>query len=274
MKHALLAFLFFTACAHVNGNRFIDGPQGKLHVDDGGSGSALPVLFVHGNGANAAQWRYQLAHLRTTRRAIAFDLRGMGQSEPARNGDYSVKAMADDVAAVVDALQLKRFVIVGHSFGGAPVATYIAAHPDRVAGAVFVDAAGGLKVTDEAAAAFLGALRKDKDGVVQQWFAPILANASDAVKSEVYASVAKTPIEPFVGALSGLRSYDPIAAMSAYHGPVLAIAPGGTDNPGSMQAQIAGMRVERIEGVSHWLMLDKPDDFTRILDRFLSDLSR
>src|SRR6476646_5670400 len=149
MKRTVLAALLFAACAHTTNTGFINGPQGRLHVDDGGSGSALPVLFVHGNGASSVQWRHQLAHLRPSRRAIAFDLRGMGQSDVPRNGDYSVAAMADDVQAVADALQLRRFIIVGHSYGGAVVAAYIARHPERVERVVFADGAGGIKITDE-----------------------------------------------------------------------------------------------------------------------------
>src|SRR5690348_5567949 len=103
-----LASLFVIACAHVN-PQSIRGPQGRLHVDDGGRGDAVPVLFVHGNGANLEQWRAQLDHLRPSRRAVAFDLRGMGKSDLPANGDYSVAAMADDVQAVADALHLRRF---------------------------------------------------------------------------------------------------------------------------------------------------------------------
>src|SRR6266540_6312894 len=91
---------------------WIQGRQGRLRVDDGGHGG-LPVLFVHGNSGNRTQWAAQLEHLRAARRAVAFDLRGMGESEPAANADYSVEGFAEDVAAVADALGLERFVLVG-----------------------------------------------------------------------------------------------------------------------------------------------------------------
>jgi pimeloyl-ACP methyl ester carboxylesterase len=270
MRNAILASVLLSACAHVTHTNFIEGPQGKLRVDDGGSGPGVPVLFVHGNGANHNQWRYQLAHVRRARRAVAFDLRGMGESGVARNGDYSVAAMADDVHAVANALHLNRFVIVGHSYGGAVVAEYAAKHPERVAGVVFADAAGNVKLTDEAAAKFLTALRANRDKVVRQWFAPILANASDSVKEEVFASVSKSDVDAFASALNGMRSFDAIKAVEAYPGPKLAIA--ASDNPSSLHVQVPALRVVRIEGVSHWLMLDKPDEFNRILDGFLREI--
>src|ERR1700747_126568 len=129
----VFAMMLLASCAHTY-PMFVSGPQGRLHVDDGGRGDALPVLFVHGNGANLTQWRAQLDHLRPSRRAVAFDLRGMGQSDLPANGDYSVAAMADDVEAVADALHLKRFVIVGHLYGAHVAAEYAAKHPERVAG--------------------------------------------------------------------------------------------------------------------------------------------
>ena len=267
-------FLIFLAvsCAHMSSPGFVTGPQGKLRVDDGGSGRALPVLFVHGNGANHNQWRYQLEHVRKTRRAVAFDLRGMGESDPARNGDFSIDAMADDVQAVADALHLRRFVIVGHSYGGAVVAAYAAKHPERVAGVLFADAGGNVKMSDDAAAKFLAVLRANKDKVVDQWFAPILANASESVKAEVLASVHNTAVEPFAAALNDMRSFDAVHTVAAYHGPVLAVAAAPIEGPASLHMQVPSLRVVKMQGVSHWLMLDKPDEFNAILDSFLRDV--
>jgi pimeloyl-ACP methyl ester carboxylesterase len=149
------------------------------------------------------------------------------------------------------------------------VAAYIAKHPERVAGVVFADAAGNVKITDEAASSFFAALRANQDKVVRQWFGPILANASDAVKEEVFASVAKTPVDALASALNGLRSFDSVRAVETYHGPKIAIAAAANENPTSLHMQLPSLRVVKMEGVSHWLMLDKPDEFNRILDDFL-----
>src|SRR5262249_4424777 len=142
-------------------------------------------------------------HLRPSRQAIAFDLRGMGQSKLAPNGDYSVKAMAGDVAEVADALHLKRFVIVGHSYGGAVVAQYAAMHPERVAGVVYADAAGNVKISDEQAQKFLAALRKDKEKFVRQWFAPILKGSPPDVQKAIFESEDRTPADVIASALDG-----------------------------------------------------------------------
>ena len=73
---------------------------------------------------------------------VAVDLRGHGRSEAPAAGDYAVESLAADIAAVVDALGLGRFVLVGHSMGGAAALAYADAHPERVAGLVLVGTPG------------------------------------------------------------------------------------------------------------------------------------
>ena len=254
---ALLAIVLFSACAH-------------LHVDDAGHGAAHPVLFVHGNGANANQWRAQLAHLRTSRRAIAFDLRGMGTSAPARNSDYSVAAMASDIGDVADRAGLKRFVLVAHSYGGAPAAFYASKHPDRVAALILVDSTWNVKIDDAAAARFGAAIRKNEDAVVHAWFAPILAHSSPAVQKEVFDSVMATNIDAFIGALNGVRFIDMKQLLDAYPGPKFAIAAADVEQPTSLHVQYPSIPVKKISGTGHWLMLDKPDEVNQAIDEILT----
>ena len=253
---------------------FVSGPQGRLHVDDGGQGPGVPVLFVHCNTGNLTQWRAQLDHVRTSRRAVAFDLRGMGQSELARNGDYSVSAMADDVEAVTDALRLRRFVIVGHSYGGAVVAAYAARHPERLAGIVYADAAGNVKIDPKQAKAFLDTIRANKDTVVPQWFAPILKGSREEVRKAVLESAHNTPADVIAGALGGLLEINMTHLLAAYPGPRLAIAAADIEGPASLHVQFPEIPVKKIRGTGHWLMMDKPDEFNDILDEFLATLDR
>lgn len=261
---ALVAVLL-AACAHTA------MPPG-LHVDDGGRGDALPVLFVHGNGANLTQWSAQLEHLRSTRRAAAFDLRGMGQSAVPADGDYSLEAMARDVDAVANALGMRRFVLVGHSYGGAVVTMYAAKHPERVAGLVLADAAGNIKLPPEQQQRFLDALRKNKDAVVAAWFGPILKGSSERVRKAVLDSVHNTPIDAFAGALGGLPKVDLTPLVAAYKGPRLAIAAADIESPASFHVQFPEVPVQKMTGTGHWLMMDKPEELNAILDEFLRGL--
>jgi pimeloyl-ACP methyl ester carboxylesterase len=262
--HRILALiLLLTACASASSD---------LHIDDGGRGAALPVVLVHGNGASSAQWQTQLQHLRAARRAIAYDMRGMGRSPIATSGDYSLGAMTSDLDAVISQSRLKRFVLVAHSYGGAVAATYAAKHPDRVAALVLVDSTGSVNIPEEAAVKFDAAIKRNKDGVVERWFAPQLAPSSDAVKKAVLQSVHDTNTDAFAGALSGLRSFDMKAVLDAYPGPKLAIAAVDIEQPASFHKQFPAIPMKPVRGAGHWLMLDQPDELNRLLDEFLSTL--
>jgi len=74
----------------------------ELYADDGGTGSLLPVVFLHSTAGNASQWSAQLEHLRPRRAAVALEWRGHGRSGPPADGDYSFPAMAADVDEAVD----------------------------------------------------------------------------------------------------------------------------------------------------------------------------
>ncbi len=131
------------------------GPAGALAVDDGGSGG-LPVVFVHSLAGNSTHWTAQLEHLRPSRRVVALDLRGHGRSEPPRDSNYTIAAIAGDIAAVVDTLRLDRFVLVGHSMGGGVALTYAGNHPDRVAGLALLDPiSDGKQISPAEAKAYL-----------------------------------------------------------------------------------------------------------------------
>ncbi len=114
-----------------------DGAQ--IFYKDWGSGQ--PVVFSHGWPLNADAWDEQLFFFASQGyRAIAHDRRGHGRSSQTFTGN-DMDTYADDLAALVQALDLTKAVHVGHSTGGGEVVRYLARHgTKRVAKAVLVDA--------------------------------------------------------------------------------------------------------------------------------------
>jgi len=111
----------------------------RIHYKDWGSGR--PVVFSHGWPLNADAWDAQMLFLvQHGYRVIAHDRRGHGRSDqPAKGNDMNT--YADDLAAVLDALDIKGAMLVGHSTGGGEVARYIGRHgTKRVAKAVLIGA--------------------------------------------------------------------------------------------------------------------------------------
>jgi pimeloyl-ACP methyl ester carboxylesterase len=104
-----------------------------------GAGDALPVLIVHGLSFFSYDWIDIAYELAAGREVVAMDMRGFGDSERSRDGDYSVPAMAQDILALLDHLGWKRAVLTGHSMGGRNASFAAARNPARVAGLVLVD---------------------------------------------------------------------------------------------------------------------------------------
>ena len=104
----------------------------SLFYQDWGTGE--PVLFVHGWCLGADMWEYQMAPLADEGlRCVAYDVRGCGRSDRPGSG-YDFDTLADDLATVIEHLDLRGATLVGHSMGGAQVVRYLARHgADRVA---------------------------------------------------------------------------------------------------------------------------------------------
>ena len=114
-------------------------PGGDLAVEVR-DGDSAPVLAVHGVSSNARLWNW-LAAGAPELTLVAPDLRGRGASV-AVGGPSSLRRHADDLLAVLDALQLERVTVCGMSMGGFAAVVLATAHPDRVRELVLVD--GGL----------------------------------------------------------------------------------------------------------------------------------
>lgn len=139
-----------------------------LAMGEGGT----PVLFLHGFGGDLNNWMFNQPVLSDGRRTIALDLPGHGGSSKVV-GDGAAASLARASLAAMDALDLCKVHLVGHSLGGA-VAMHIAASaPARVASLTLVCSAGlGPEISDAYIEGFLGATRRrDLQKVLELLFA-------------------------------------------------------------------------------------------------------
>lgn len=130
----------------------------NLHVREWGNPDCPPILFIHGWSANHLAWKYQYeSSLSEKFRLVALDLRGHGMSDaPLESEHYSKGQLwADDIAAIIEKLDLRRPVLVGWSYGGYVISDYISAFgQSAISGVNFVG--GGVTFNKNAFGTLLG----------------------------------------------------------------------------------------------------------------------
>ncbi|RMF93975.1 MAG: alpha/beta hydrolase [Nitrospinota bacterium] len=122
-------------------DRFVTANGLRFHYLEWGEPHNPPILMLHGFAQTCHSWDFVALSLCDRFRVLALDQRGHGDSEWAPDGDYSPAAFQRDLHAVVQALNLHDFVLIGLSMGGRNAFSYAANHPERVKALVIVDAA-------------------------------------------------------------------------------------------------------------------------------------
>jgi pimeloyl-ACP methyl ester carboxylesterase len=254
---------------------WIAGPSGNLFVRDGGNAEPgrLPVLFVHSLGGNGGQWALQLDDLRPWRRAAAVDLRGHGDSDPADDGDYSIAGLAADVAAAADQLDLRHFVLAGHSLGASVAIEYAGRHPERVAGLLLVDPNGDqTRIPAKQLKPFLKAVHADPLREMESYFRQILAGGDRAAAGWVLEDLRLTDEGALAGTLEAGSRYSPLPALERYTGPKLSVVSDMNSLPFSLHNLVPDLPTRLLPGTGHWLMMDSPAPFQRLLEEFLDSV--
>lgn len=114
--------------------------EGSIYLVESGEGP--PIVLSHGVTNSIREWFHQLESLpKAGFRVIAFDHRGHGQSKVGTSG-HSLQTLANDMRSVVEGLDLRDAVLVGHSMGGVAVQAFVTQYPqiaaERVAGIVLL----------------------------------------------------------------------------------------------------------------------------------------
>jgi pimeloyl-ACP methyl ester carboxylesterase len=249
----------------------VQGEAGSLYVEDGGSGN-IPVVFVHSFAGSIHHWRSQLEHLRERRRAIAFDWRGHGESDRSSTNDYTVEAVANDIAAVTDKMDLERFVLIGHSMGGSAAIAYANNHVSRVAGLIVAATPG--RSPDEIAKPVMNSLRSPAyQKVMDDYVGQLLTNARPDVQQLVTEGAKKISREAGIEMVEALFKFDPVDKFKKIPGQKLIVSVAREDQqPNSLHNQLPEIPSNVVQGTSHWVHLDQPDQFNLIVDDFLKKI--
>jgi 3-oxoadipate enol-lactonase len=249
---------------------------GTIGVAEAGGGPATAVLFLHGVGSDKGVWHPQLAHFGRSRRAIAIDYPGYGESEQ-RDG-----ATRDDFAraalAVLDALEIERAHICGLSLGGVVAIAMHSLAPERCASLILADSFAvhpdGQAIHDRSVAASHAMTMRD----LAEARAPSLlgAAASEAVKAEVIETMGTIDPAAYRQGAAAVWLADQQDRAASISVPTLVLV-GDEDRitPPSLSRALVDLvgstaRLETIAGAGHLANLEQPAAFNQAADRFIA----
>jgi len=121
---------------------FVETDGVAVYYRTDGEGPA--IVFVHGRASNHLSWMHQVPDLATDHTVVTFDLRGFGRTMVRDDQDHSMWTQPQDLATLIDHLELDSVALVGHAMGGFAVMDYAYRHPDRTRCLVLASTPAGI----------------------------------------------------------------------------------------------------------------------------------
>jgi pimeloyl-ACP methyl ester carboxylesterase len=244
-------------------------------------GSGPVALLVHGFPLDSSMWLDQLVGLSDIRRCIAPDLRGFGGSAPTNETDLSMERHANDLLAILDALEVDQIDLVGFSMGG-----YIALALAERCG----ERLRSLSMVDTKSAADTEAAKDGRDAAAERVTADgrsLLASdlmgvlldesASLRARARFRTMVEATPTETIVAALDGMKNRpDRTPVLAGLEMPVAVIV-GESDVPTPVSdavqmASAVGGSLAVIAGAGHMAPIERPAEVIDVLRSLWSEV--
>jgi len=245
------------------------------------SGGGRPIVLIHGFCGSRLYWEDAIPWLAPYGRVIAVDLRGHGGSGATDGeGDYAMERLADDVAALLDALGLDRASLFGHSLGGYVALAFAEKYPEKLTalGLVHSTAFPDAEQAKENRIKAARTIREDGivpfvDGLVPKLFAPKHRESRPEWIAKAKEIGYGTSAEGAAGCALGMRARpDRVSVLEKLDVPVLLLA-GEHDEviPPEKRFPVSrdGVTPTTLAGVGHMGMMEDPRAMADALGGFL-----
>ena len=252
--------------------------QGRnIAYDLVGPDSAPTVCITHSLASDGGSWAEQVPSLlQAGFRVLRIDMRGHGGSDPVP-GDYTMRALADDVAGVLQTLAIPRVHYIGLSIGGMIGQAFALAHGERLISAMWCDTLpaspkGAQAAWDERINTVRSAnsLAPLADATVERWLNDSFKTNNPGRWAQIRDTVIGTTPAGYLGCCAAILDFDFVPQLPSLNLPVLVVC--GADDPGTPAAEnrklaglVAGARYEEIAGMKHFPNVEAPDAFNRIM---------
>ena len=241
-----------------------------------GSGDATPIVFLHGVGSDKSVWHPQLDHFGKTRRVLAFDYPGYGDSDPVPQGttrdDYAVA-----ILSAMDAIGVSKAPVCGLSLGGVVAIAMHHMARDRCASLILADT---FAVHPEGRAIYERSLAGSANlsAMAQARVDLVLAQPADpAVRREFIETMSRIDPAAYRVASEAVWLADQRARAGAINVPTLVIV-GDQDlvTPLDLSNELVDLipdaRMQVVQGAGHLSNLEKPAEFNRLVEDFLASV--
>lgn len=260
---------------------------GTLNIEYYIEGSGPPLLMIMGLGGQASSWGEPvLEGLRSRFTTIRFSNRGTGASDKPTDG-YTIPQMADDAAALMDAIGFEKAHVFGISMGGMIAQELALNHPHRVQGLVLgctnCGPAHSVTIPAESVARFGQIMSLPVDQRIREFWnmnvTPQFIESGAAFLSRIVelGMATPTPVETFGRQLGAAQSFDTYDRLPRIKSPAL-IVQGNMDalvpveNAEILHARIPGSCVRIIQGAGHCFFWEKPEEVVKEIAGFLSEV--
>jgi pimeloyl-ACP methyl ester carboxylesterase len=256
-----------------------------INYAEAGDPESPAVLLLHGFTSDLRMWAPLMEPFARDYRPIAVDLRGHGRTTaPEDLASYTMAAFSDDLAALLDALEIDVCAVVGCSFGGMIAAHFAVEHPERLAGLVLSDASAAYEndAYDERYRAREAAMLA-QESVVERFGTAELgkraaASVSDAFLAEgLRKRYARMSREGYLGSARVRRERPDLLPRLREQLQMPVMVCTGTDDPVHsaslvMAAEIPGARVVTFRNTGHGIPALRPEAFADTVLEFFADI--
>ena len=250
---------------------FADFGGTKVHYQEVGRGKQA-LIFVHGWTCNSDFWKASIKAF-SSRHVIALDLPGHGKSDKPQTA-YTMEYFAKSIEAVMKSAKVDKAVLVGHSMGTPVIRQFYRLYPNKTLGLVVVDGALRPMAPKAQMERFFAPLKADYKTHAARFIDGMLQPITDyKLKQEIRASMLATPDYVAISAMDGMMD-EKIFAPDQIKVPVMAImaeSPAWAADTDDFYKKIAPTIDFRMwQGVSHFLMMEKPQLFNKSVLLYLN----
>ncbi|MCW8812810.1 MAG: alpha/beta hydrolase [Chlorobium sp.] len=240
------------------------------------AGAGEPTLvFVHCWSCDKSYWAGQIDYFSKNYKVIAIDLAGHGESGLGRV-DWTIENYAKDVKAVIDNEKLDKIILIGHSMGGPVVLAAAQLLGNKVKALITIDTFQDIeqKYTQEELDKFYKAFEKDFVTTTKEFVKGMFPeNADSTLITEIAEDMSSAPPNVALASFRSLFKFNEAANFDKINIPVRFI--NSNKFPTNIEAakrHIKDFDLKIIEGVGHFPMLEKTEEFNKIVEEIINNL--